>query len=165
MSRFIQLFCLLVSIGLLWFFVFNICLVRYVPSESMEPTVMTGDVFVANGKVNDYQRGDIVVFSTKENSNDLVKRIIGLPGDVVSFSDGAVYINGELLVEDYTIGVSESETTEYTVPDDSYFLLGDNRENSNDSRFWEEPFATISDIKGKVIFSAGINNGIHAKTY
>ena len=81
----------------------------------------------------------------------MTKRIIGLPGETVSFYDGNVYINDTLFEEDY---LEESVATyalnhDYWVPDGCYFMMGDNRMDSKDSRFWNNPYVAKSFIKGK----------------
>lgn len=130
-----------------------------VSSASMEPTLMTGDLTVENRLAyskRDVQRGDVVTFYHTEKGKRQIygKRVVGLPNDVISFHDGNVYINDELLVEDYID--SELETNcqkEFVVPADSYFMLGDNREVSADSRYWEDPYINKSDIIAKYMFS------------
>ena len=124
-----------------------------VPSASMEPTLMTGDIIFVNGlayDTHDPQRGDIIAFHSQELGCVLIKRIIGMPGDKVSFEGNSVNINGEPLNESYltdNVGTKCGET--FTVPADSYFVLGDNRENSLDSRFWKDPFVSRKSIMGR----------------
>ena len=130
----------------------------YVPSSSMEPTLMTGDWGFANGLayvLHEPQRGDIVAFKSSELNKVLIKRIIGLPGDTVSFYDGYVYINDGLVYEEY-IGKdveTNSNVQDFIVPEGCYFVLGDNRENSYDSRFWNNPYVTKKSILGKYMFT------------
>ena len=126
-----------------------------IPSESMEPTLMTGDWVLVNRVsylFKDPQRGDIVTFYPEENEEILIKRIIGLPGDEISFAEGYVYVNDARLYEDY---IDDSVKTcceeEFNVPADCYFVLGDNRENSLDSRFMHNPYVARDDIKGKFL--------------
>lgn len=123
-------------------------------SESMEPTIMTGDWGFSNGLAyvfKEPQRGDIIIFDSDELNEVMTKRIIGLPGETVSFYDGYVYINDGLIYEDY-IG-SDVETnsviSDFIVPEGCYFVLGDNRDDSYDSRFWDNPYITKDAIKGK----------------
>lgn len=137
------------------FFVFKLVLIPgKVVSGSMEPTLMTGDWGFVNGLayvVNEPQRGDIITFYSREKNEIMTKRIIGLPGDTVSFYDGYVYINDGLIYEEY-IGEdveTNSIVTDFIVPDGCYFVLGDNRTDSFDSRFWSDPYVKKSDIKGK----------------
>lgn len=133
-----------------------------IPSGSMEPTVQTGDQIFGNRlayKKKDPQRLDIVIFRYPDDERRLfIKRIIGLPGDVIDIRDGQVYVNEEdtPLPDDYVMpgAITEPglETFPLVVPEDSYFLLGDNRENSRDSRFWEHPFVRKDKILGKAVF-------------
>ena len=149
----------LVIVAIVAFLAFKFVLIPgYVPSESMNPTLKTGDWGFANGLayiIHEPERGDIIVFESDELNEILIKRVIGLPGDTVSFYDGYVYINDGLVVEEY-IG-SDIETNsavqDFIVPDGCYFVLGDNRENSLDSRFWNNPYVSKKDIKGKYMFT------------
>jgi len=130
----------------------------YIPSGSMEPTLQIGDRILVNKLSYDLHgvhRGDIVVFSRPpaENCggpqvNDLVKRVIGLPGNVVSLSGGYVYIDGKRLDESWLPaseqgvtmagppGTSSNLAHPYRVPANDYFVMGDNRTDSCDSRYW-----------------------------
>ncbi len=129
-----------------------------VPSASMEKTIMTGDKVIGNRLAylfKDPERGDIVIFrDTSNNYKLLVKRIIALPGEVVEVREGQVFVNLSPipLDEPYAHAVSFIDYGPYTVPQNSYFMLGDNRNKSNDSRYWTEPFVERRNIKGKVIF-------------
>lgn len=112
-----------------------------VEGKSMMPTLQNGNLVVVN-KVNELERGDIVVFHTESNK-DFVKRIIGLPGDTVFYKDNILYINNKAYKELYlkenelTENFSLKEITGQTVvPEDSVFVLGDNRTNSYDSRYF-----------------------------
>ena len=106
--------------------------------ESMEPTLLSGDRAIAllnsfikyEPKVN-----DIVVFKSEEYSNHyLVKRVIGVPGDSISIIDNKLYVNGNLVTEDYILEPMITEDCGYEVGGDEIFVLGDNRNNSADSR-------------------------------
>lgn len=126
-----------------------------IPSASMEPNCGAGSIFIANRLVDgdNLQRGDIVTFS--HEGSLLVKRVIGLPGDVVTFEGCKVHINGEELDESlYLDGTIETVAFKprYEVPDGCYFMLGDNRPVSADSRFWDDPFVSSDDIKAKMVF-------------
>lgn len=129
-----------------------------VPTSSMEPTIKQGDIALVNGLVyvkNDPQRGDIVIFKHDglADGGILIKRIIGLPGDSVTFADGYVYINGEPVYESYL--PRDTETNSFRnfdeIPQGCYFVLGDNREDSLDSRFWDDPYVKRSEIRGKLM--------------
>ena len=126
-----------------------------IPSESMEPTIMVHDWTI--GDRNAYtdeapQRGDIINFYQAEEDTIMVKRVIGLPGDTVSFEDDHVHINGEEL--DESAYLDDDVLTEcdesFTVPDGCVFLLGDNREVSLDARYWDDPYISYDDIKCEV---------------
>ncbi len=130
-----------------------------VPTGSMKTTIMPGDRLIANRLAytfSDVQRGDIVVFPYPDDESVLfVKRVIGLPGDVVEVIDGAVYINGEVIDEPYVsseITDSTRNSGPYIVPEDHLFMMGDNRGNSEDSRYWQNTFLEEDKVIGKVLF-------------
>jgi signal peptidase I len=118
---------------------------RYIPSGSMEPTLQINDHLMIE-KVSYHlqkpERGDIVVFNPtdtlkQENYHQaFIKRIIGLPGDTVEVKGGHVYINGEVITEDYIKEIPKYNYGPQIVPDDQYLVLGDNRNNSYDSHLW-----------------------------
>ena len=135
----------------------------YVPSGSMETTLMTGDrIFVTYPEKNNPERGDIVVFEDKLNwlnsnyiseKGYLVKRVIALGGDTISAdTEGNVVVNGEKINEPYIQGLT-SAFAEQIVPKGKFFAMGDNRENSADSRYHiatDNQFISISSITGKM---------------
>jgi len=129
--------------------------------HSMEDTLHPQDyVFLARQAYlfSDVQYGDIVVFKSalmdeKGTYKNLIKRVIGLPGDVISIQDDAVYRNGERLDEPYTKdGVTLGEMAPVTIPSDSFFVMGDNRQVSTDSRSGIVGFVHQNRIDGKVFF-------------
>ena len=128
-----------------------------VPSESMEKTIMTGDRFFGNRLsylFNDPERFDIVVFKYPDDESQLfVKRVIGLPGETVEIREGKVYINGSdtPLDDSFTPETPMGNYGPYVVPEGSYFMLGDNRNHSGDSRFWKQPYVEKDKIVGKAI--------------
>ena len=112
-----------------------------VPSGSMEQTIMTGDRF------------DIVIFKYPDDPSQLfVKRVIGLPGETVNIVDGKVYINDseEPLDDSFCPETPEGSFGPYTVPDGCYFMLGDNRNHSMDSRYWQNTFVEKDAIVAEV---------------
>lgn len=126
-------------------------------SASMEPTIMTNGRFVINKVAyvsREPQAGEIIIFDKAERDIPLCKRIIGVAGDEIEFHDGYVYVNGEKLDESAYLGedVETNAIGTFTVPEGKFFVLGDNRENSNDSRYWENPYVDRKDIRGKIIF-------------
>lgn len=103
--------------------------------------------------------GSVIVFrESSERKRLLVKRVIGLPGDEIRFSDGNVYRNGEALEEPYLMrqGVSFSNVSAFAVPEGAVFVLGDNRENSKDSRFMEETYVPIENIYAEELFQVPV---------
>lgn len=130
-----------------------------VPSGSMENTIMTGDRVIGSRlsyKMHDPERGDIAIFHFPDDITGktlYVKRIIGLPGDTVDIKDCQVYVNGEPLDEPYIREpMAPEEPLHFEVPEDSYFMMGDNRNWSSDSRYWNEHFVTRDKLIAKVLF-------------
>lgn len=126
-----------------------------IPTSSMTNTILVGDKVITNRlayKFGDPKRGDIVVFPLPDNEEvDYIKRIIGLPGETIEGKDGLVYINGEPLEEKYVKEKLKHNFGPYTVPAGCYFMLGDNRNGSEDSRFWNNKFLQKEKIKGKAV--------------
>jgi len=125
------------------------------PTGSMENTFMIDEkvvIFRPAYLFHKPQRGDIVVFpAPDEPEEDYIKRIIGLPGETIQGIDGVVYINGEPLQEDYLKEKAEGNFGPYEIPEDSYFMMGDNRNISLDARYWEHKFVGFKDLKGKAV--------------
>jgi len=100
---------------------------------------------------NEIERGDIVVFDYPNNpEEEYIKRVIGIPGDIISISDGAVILNGDVLKESYIDDFILGEMDEVVVPIGTIFVLGDNRNHSSDSRYWGA--LPTEYIIGKAIF-------------
>ncbi len=113
----------------------------YIPSGSMEPTLQINDEILVNKfghHIWEFQRGDILVFKYPENPEiDYVKRLIGLPGEKVELKDSKLYINDQEVAEDYLPeGLKFDDYGPVEVPEGHYLMLGDNRNNSEDSRYW-----------------------------
>ena len=142
-----------------------------IPSESMENTIMTGDrIFgfrMAYGlnfdffgkhisyKTKDPERFDIIIFKFPDDESQLfIKRLIGLPGETVEIRDGHIYIDGfsepleDVETKEYMVG----NYGPYTVPEGCYFVMGDNRNDSKDSRYWINPYVSKDKILGKAVF-------------
>jgi len=107
---------------------------------SMVPSLQDGEFVLVNRlayRLGQPQRGDIIVFHhpTQQNQEDLIKRVIGLPGDEVKVENGAVYVNGIRLKETY-INAEPAYTDQRVVPEGSLYVLGDNRNSSSDSHAW-----------------------------
>lgn len=111
-----------------------------IPSGSMIPTLQIGDRVLANKFIYDFtdpEKGDVVVFESVEmEGQDLIKRVVGAPGDTVEIRNNTLYVNGEPREGSYTNGESGDGLPQgqVEVPEDSYFVMGDNRGNSADSR-------------------------------
>lgn len=123
----------------------------YVPSESMVPTLQKGDfLFTTNYDKSNIKRYDVVLFDFPDNERlCFVKRVIGMPGDTIEIKDGKVYANGILCRDDFIAELSNDNGI-YQVPEGCYFMMGDNRNHSHDSRFWENTFVRQDQIRGKV---------------
>lgn len=128
-----------------------------IPSESMEKTIMTGDRIFGNRlayKFADEKRFDIVIFRFPDDESQLfIKRIIGMPGETVEIREGKVYIDGSEtpLDDSFTPETPLGDFGPYIVPEGHYFMLGDNRNYSKDSRFWVNPFVSEDKILGKAV--------------
>jgi signal peptidase I len=122
---------------------------------SMEPNFHEGQRVVVNKAVyffGEPQRGDVIIFKAPNgNDEDFIKRVIGLPGDTVEVKDHAVYVDGVRLVEPYVADAPEYAMPAVKVPKDKYFVLGDNRNHSNDSH--NNWFVDRQDIRGKAWLS------------
>ncbi len=142
-----------------------------IPSGSMENTIMTGDRLIGNRlayrinlqigdkqickKLSDPKRFDIIIFKYPDDESILyIKRIIGLPGETVEVKSGNVYINNSKkpLDDSFTTKKTIGNFGPYTVPEGSYFVMGDNRNDSNDSRFWKNTYVKFEQILGKAVF-------------
>lgn len=162
--------CLVIGMIIYW----QIAQPHKVSGQSMFPTFEHGDYIITNKvlyKIDAPHRGDVIVLhNPNNNTEDFIKRIVGLPGEKVKVQNGRVYINGQILEEPYlkssvtTRGGSQMpEGEEKAVPDGEFFVLGDNRENSSDSRIIG--FINKDAIAGKVFLrywpqdAIGINPG------
>lgn len=136
-------------------------LINIIPSGSMENTLQIYDL-VFSHKIDldkdSIERRDVIIFTLrndKEVGKLYIKRVIGTPNDVVEIKGDCVYVNGELLDEPYLkepMEVDKKENNAYfVVPEGCYFVMGDNRNNSIDSRFWEYPYVESDNIKAKVL--------------
>lgn len=132
----------------------------YIPSGSMENTIMTKDRIIGNRLAylkEEPERGDIVIFKYPDDEEQLfVKRIIGLPGEKVTIINSKVYIGEEMvcleetyLKEEWVLG---NGPYTFEVPEGSYLMLGDNRNNSKDSRYWVNTYVEQEDILGEAVF-------------
>lgn len=144
------------SFFILLLFVIQTVSIAYITSGSMEPTLMTGNWILFNKVAyltRDIQRGDIIMFDSHEITTiPFTKRVIGIEGDVITFQDGFVFLNGEKLEETYVAPGSETHSSKtFHVPKNTVFVMGDNRENSGDSRFFDQPYISVDDVQGKMV--------------
>ena len=127
-----------------------------VPSGSMAPTVPEGSLLLGSRLAYCSaapQRGDVVFFRHEELGRSLIlKRVIAVGGDTFRITDGQVFINDQPLEEPYITGQKQDRYPAVTVPEGKLVLLGDNRDHSTDSRFWEEPFVDRSCVVAKAVF-------------
>jgi signal peptidase I len=151
-----------------------------IPTGSMKPNLLVGDHLIVNKFIfapavsglerallpmRPIERGDIIVFKfPEEPERDFIKRVIGLPGETVELKNQTVLINGQALTEPYAHylfpaaaeGQMEGDLRRkygpVTVPDAHFFMMGDNRDDSQDSRFWSSPFLPQSYVKGRALF-------------
>src|SRR3989344_4711915 len=135
------------AVGIFFFVYLLIMRPHKIKGQSMHPNFPDSE-YLLTEKVTYYlrdpQRGDVVVFTPPVSETDeFIKRVIALPGETVAIRGGRVFINGKLLEEPYLAeslatgtGSFLEEGREYTVPEGQYFVMGDNRPNSADSRFW-----------------------------
>ncbi|KGM95776.1 signal peptidase [Clostridium novyi A str. 4552] len=125
-----------------------------VPSMSMYPTIKPGDRIMVSVVHNQKKlhHGDIIVFNSKEKNESMIKRLIGLPGDEININEkNEVYVNNKKIEEPYIV-YNGGPIGNFKVPDNCYFFMGDNRNNSSDSRIWSNPYIEWKDIKGKAQF-------------
>lgn len=150
---------LLVTVAVV-FVVFRVILqLAWVPSGSMETTIPERSLLISLRLPYlvadpELERGDVVTFWSEELDKLLVKRVVGLPGDEISFAGGKVYINAQELSEPY-LPVQGSTTVRndevFCVPEGCYFMMGDNRTGSDDSRLWKQPYVSAEDIRAQVM--------------
>ena len=149
---------ILLIIGLTYFIITFVGQRTRVSGSSMETTLQNGDNLIVDKityRFRDPQRFDIIIFRYPDDERQLfIKRIIGLPGETVEIRDGKIYLNGsdEPLEDVQTKETMVGSFGPYTVPENSYFVMGDNRNDSKDSRYWTNTFVTKDEILGKAIF-------------
>lgn len=142
-----------ILLALVLYFMIDAVVARVrVENVSMKPTLLPDERLLVNKlayRFGEVKRGDIIVFHFPANpSEDYIKRVIGLPGDLVQIRENKVYVNGKELSEDY-IAAPVMYDGEWVVPPDSLFVLGDNRNQSSDSHSWG--FVPMKNVIGKAL--------------
>ena len=149
---------LLCVLGAVWLVITFVGQRSEVEGASMENTLHNGDNLIVDKlsyRFHDPERFDIIVFPFQFQDNTYyIKRIIGLPGETVEIRDGHIYIDGssepleDVETKEYMVG----NYGPYTVPEGCYFVMGDNRNDSKDSRYWINPYVSKDKILGKAVF-------------
>lgn len=136
-----------------------------VSSNSMAPTIEEGDKIIVSkiDSKDEIKRNDIIIFYSEELGRMLIKRVVGIPGDRILIDENFnLKVNGEYVVENSNVNFEDSyiyegsiQNKEIVVPNEAYFVIGDNNNNSLDSRFWKDKFVLKDLILGKalVLFS------------
>ena len=126
-----------------------------VDGPSMRPTLQSQQRLVVNKFIYRFrapEKGEILVFQyPRDPSRDFIKRVIAVPGDTVEIKDGRVLVNDQVLSEDYILEKTRGDYPKSTVPEGTVFVMGDNRNNSEDSRFADVGFVPDALIKGKAV--------------
>ena len=120
----------------------SVCSVQpiFAEGKAMMPSFNNGDKILVDKNLKDLKRGEVITFLyPKDRTKSYIKRIIGLPGETIEIREGKTYINGQVLDEPYvdeTFNQSKPSFPPRKVPEYQYFVMGDNRDNSSDSRYW-----------------------------
>ena len=146
---------ILIAIVLAFFIRYFIVELYMVEGPSMRPTLVNGERLVVNKFIYRFkspERGEVLVFrSPRDPSRDFIKRVIAVAGDTVEIKDGRVFLNGQLLNEPYILERIKGSYPIATVPEGHIYVMGDNRNNSEDSRFKDVGFVPLELIKGKAV--------------
>lgn len=152
-KNFLNLFGPAIVVFLLIILLFKfVLLVSFVPTSSMENTIARDSIILSTRIHKSINRGDIIVFWSEEENKILIKRVVGIAGDKIEICDDKLYINGNPEAGGYFKGktkIGDNNLKIFTIPADSLFVLGDNRENSKDSRSYNNPYISIKDVMGK----------------
>lgn len=146
---------IIVAVALAMFIRTFIVELYVVDGPSMRPTLESEERLVVNKFIYRFrppEKGEVLVFQyPRDPSRDFIKRVIATPGDTIEIREGRVLVNDQLLTEDYILEKTRSEYPKSTVPEGRVFVMGDNRNNSEDSRFADVGFVPYDLIKGKAM--------------
>lgn len=146
---------ILIAVVLAFFIRYFIVELYLVEGPSMRPTLENHERLVVNKFIYRFkapERGEVLIFKyPKDQSRDFIKRVIAVPGDTIEIKDGRVFVNGELQNETFILSKTRGSYPLATVPEGHVFVMGDNRNNSEDSRFADVGFVPYDLIKGKAI--------------
>jgi signal peptidase I len=156
-----NLLLLVIALGLALLIRSLVAEARYIPSASMQPTLWPGDRVVVEKisyRLHPPQQGDIVIFHPPGHlqaeglaaDSVFIKRIIGMPGQIVQVHQGQVWVDGQPRSETYTLEAADYEMPPLQVPESMVFVMGDNRNDSNDSHIWG--FLPIENVIGRANF-------------
>lgn len=146
---------ILIAVVLAFFIRYFIVELYMVEGPSMRPTLVNSERLVVNKFIYRFkqpERGEVLVFKyPRDQSRDFIKRVIAIPGDTIEVKEGRVFLNGQLLNETYILERTRGSYPLSTVPEGHVFVMGDNRNNSEDSRFKDVGFVPYTLIKGKAV--------------
>lgn len=147
----------IIAFALSWLIRSYVLEARMIPSGSMLPTIQLQDRVIVDKfffkHFDQLRPGDVIVFhppATAHSSDDFIKRLIGMPGDIIEVRNHTTYINGQRLYEPYILEPPKNDFPATEIPQDSVFVMGDNRNNSADSREWG--LLPIENISGRTLF-------------
>ena len=146
---------ILIAVILAFFIRYFIVELYLVDGPSMRPTLLSQERLVVNKFIYRFrapERGEVLIFQyPKDPSRDFIKRVIAVPGDTIEIKEGRVFVNQQLMNEPYILSKTMGDYPLSTVPDGHIFVMGDNRNNSEDSRFSDVGFVPFELIKGKAV--------------
>ncbi|BBB93212.1 MAG TPA: signal peptidase I [Methylomusa anaerophila] len=146
---------ILIAVVLAFFIRYYIVELYMVEGPSMRPTLVNGERLIVNKFIYRFKspgKGEVVVFRyPRDPSRDFIKRVIAIPGDTIEIKDGRVFVNGQLQNETYILERTRDPYPLATVPEGQIFVMGDNRNNSEDSRSKNVGFVPVELLKGKAV--------------
>ncbi|MEG6584066.1 signal peptidase I [Dendrosporobacter sp. 1207_IL3150] len=146
---------ILIAVVLAFFIRYFIVELYMVEGPSMRPTLVNSERLVVNKFIYRFktpEKGEVLVFRyPRDPSRDFIKRVIAVAGDTIELKEGRVFVNGQLLNEPYILEKTRGSYPLSTVPEGTVFVMGDNRNNSEDSRFKDVGFVPLELIKGKAV--------------